>query len=127
MRILIVEDDKATRDALKEHLTANDYEVVAARVLNCRVKRRESLHENFALNIAAPGATGDLREELKRALASAEVRQVKADIRVYDAHQRDIGEIKPLGNHLRAEQDVDFAVTKRIKDAGMTARLAHRV
>src|SRR5437667_92145 len=64
-------------------------EVVAARILNRRMKRREGLHHDFALHVATARATGDLREQLKGALARAEVRDVQREVRVNDPDERD--------------------------------------
>src|SRR5204862_4446165 len=48
-------------------------EVVAARILDGGVKRGERLHENLALDIAPASTTRDLREQLERPLARAEI------------------------------------------------------
>ena len=53
-------------------------EVVVPRELDRRAERREALHEDFALDIAAAGASGDLGEQLEGAFAGAEVGQVQA-------------------------------------------------
>ena len=52
--------------------------IVAARILDRRMKRRERLHKHLALDVASTGATGHLRKQLERPLAGAEVRDVQA-------------------------------------------------
>ena len=53
-------------------------EIMSARVLDRRMKRRERLHEHLALDVATPGPARHLRKQLKRPLASAEIRDVEA-------------------------------------------------
>ena len=45
---------------------------------------------------------------MQGALGRTEIRQIQGQIRVQDAHQGHIGEIQPLCDHLRADQDVDL-------------------
>ena len=78
------------------------------RILNCRMKGRECLHEHVALHVATSCASAHLREQLKRALARAKVRHVQAEIGIHDAHQGDIRKVESLGDHLGAHQDVDL-------------------
>jgi hypothetical protein len=66
--------------------------------------------------LAAPRATCHLGEQLKGALAGAEVRQVHRDIGVHDADQRDIRKVESLCDHLRAQQDVDFTLLDAPED-----------
>ena len=69
-------------------------------------RRLERLHDHRALEVAAAGAAGHLREQLERALRGAEVGQLQREVRVDDAHQRHAREIEPLGDHLRPEEHV---------------------
>src|SRR6185295_11058000 len=71
--------------------------------------------------IAAPGATGDLREQLERALRRTKVRQVEAGVGAQHADQRDAREVVALRDHLRADEDVDLAARdprQHRRDAG---------
>ena len=70
--------------------------------------RREALDEHFAFDITPSGASGDLRDQLERALASPKIRNVQAQVRVDDSHERDIRKVQSLGDHLRADEDVDL-------------------
>ena len=102
-------------------------EVVAAGVLDRRMKRRERLDDDFAFDIAASGAPGDLGEELEGAFARAEIRHVQAEVGVDDADQRDVRKMQALGDHLRADQDVDFAGAKIAEDAAVIVLALQRV
>src|SRR6202142_2267447 len=86
--------------------------IVAARVLDGRMKRRKRLHEHLAFNVAATGATGDLREQLEGALARAKIRLMQREVGVNDADERDVREMQALRNHLGADQDVGLAGAK---------------
>lgn len=83
-------------------------EVVLAGELNAGAVGSEGLDDDFALEFAAPGAPGDLGDELKGALAGAEVRDVEAEVCVKDSHQGDVGKMEAFGDHLGADEDVDF-------------------
>ena len=102
-------------------------EVVAARVLDRRMKRRECLHEHFALDVAAPGAAGDLREQLKGAFARAKIRLMQRKIGVNDADERDVRKMQALGNHLGADEDVGLAGAKIAEHLPVIVLALHRV
>ena len=53
--------------------------------------------------------------------ADAEVRQAEADVRVDHAHQRDAREVVPLGDHLRAHEDLRLS---RLESAQRLLQLA---
>ena len=71
-------------------------EIVAARELDRRMKRRERLHEHLALHVAATGAAGNLREQLEGALARAKIRLMQREVGVNDADQRDVRKMQAL-------------------------------
>ena len=102
-------------------------EVMAARILDRRMKRRERLHEHLALDIAAAGATGDLREQLEGALARAEIRLMQREVGVNDADERHVREMQALGNHLRADENVGLARAKIAEDFPVIVLALHRV
>ena len=91
------------------------------------MKRRERLHENLALHVAAPGAPGDLREQLEGALARAEIRLVQREVGVNDADQRDVRKMQALGNHLRADENVGLADAKIAEHLPVIVLALHRV
>jgi hypothetical protein len=70
------------------------------------VIRIDGLHQDDARRLAASGASGGLRQQLKGALGRAKIRQPQADIGVHDADQRHVRNVVALGDHLRADQNV---------------------
>ncbi len=78
------------------------------RILDRRMKRRESLHKNLALHIAPPRPARHLGEQLKRPFSRPKIRHVQTQIRIDHPDQRDILEVQTLRDHLRADQDVDL-------------------
>ena len=57
-------------------------------------------------------ALSDLCEKLKRAFARSKIGQMQSEIGVDDSDQRYIREMKTLGDHLRADEDVDLTRAK---------------
>ena len=94
-------------------------EVVAAGELDGGMKGGEGLDEDFALDVAAPGAARHLGQQLKGPLARAEIGQVQAEVGVDDADQRDVGKVQALGDHLGADQDVGLAGAEIAQDAAV--------
>ena len=80
-------------------------------------KRR--LNQYVASEFPPSRSTGNLAQELKRTLGGAKVGQVYSHIRVYDTHQRYVGEIESLSDHLGAEKDVHFAALDSAEDLMM--------
>ena len=77
-------------------------------------------------SVGAPGASSHLRQQLESALGCAEIGQVEADVRGDDTDQLDAREVMPLGDHLRADHDVDFFVLEGAQHAfGMSAPASH--
>ncbi len=96
-------------------------------VLNGRVKRRERLHDHFPFDIAAARAARHLREQLKGAFAGTKIGNVQAEIGVNNPHQRHVGEVQPFGDHLRADENVDFAGPKIAQNMAVIFLPFHRV
>src|SRR4030095_3360125 len=84
-------------------------EIVVARKLDRRTKRRGRLYNNFPGRFPTSGASGDLREKLKRALPCAKIRQMQREICIDDSDQRHIRKMETLRYHLCADEDVDVA------------------
>ncbi len=62
---------------------------------------------------------GHLGQQLERALAGAEVGQVEGGVGRDDAddgHQR---QVEPLGDHLRADEDVGQPAAEKVEDGGV--------
>ena len=87
----------------------------------------ERLDENVAPFVTTPGSPGNLCQQLKGAFGRTEVRHVETDVGIDNADQRNVREVESLGDHLRAEQDVNRSGTERVEHALMAARLGHRV
>ena len=98
---------RAARSATKPSI------VVPCRRADRGVVGRVGLHEHPAGPIAPPGASGHLRHELKGPLGGAEVGQMQRRVGVDHPHQRHVGEVEPLGDHLSAQQDLDLAGLER--------------
>lgn len=78
---------------------------VARRVVSGAI----GLDEDSPGDLPPSGASGDLREERKGPLGGAEVRLMQGDVRQRHAHHRDALQMQALGDHLRAQNDVDVA------------------
>ncbi len=102
-------------------------EVVSGRQADRRLIRCRRLHDHTSTLRTAAGATGHLRDQLKGSLGSAEVRLVQGGIGIDDSHQRDVGEIEPLGDHLRAQQNAHFAGAKGLQGFIVAAPPPHGV
>jgi len=83
------------------------------------MKRRERLDDDFAFHVTAPSATRHLSQELEGPFAGAKVRLVQRQVGVDDANECHIGEMKALGDHLGAQQYVDFARAKVAKNTAV--------
>src|SRR2546428_792340 len=87
-------------------------EIVPSRAFDRRGGRSERLHPHLAFDLPAPGATGDLSQQLECSLTRAKIRLMQREVGVNDSHQCDIWEMQSFGDHLRAEQDVELPRTK---------------
>jgi len=68
----------------------------------------EGLDDDFAFEFAASRSAGDLSDELEGALACAEVWDVESEVSIEDSYEGDVGEVESFGDHLCADNDVDF-------------------
>ena len=89
--------------------------------------RELSLHQHFAGPARAPGATGHLHDGLRQPLGGSEVGAEQALVGIEHAHQRDIGEVMTLGQHLRADQDARFAAVDPGDGRLQVGGIAHAV
>ena len=69
-----------------------------------RLVGQVGLDDDAARVLTATGATGDLFEQVERALARSEIGHLEGVVGVDHAHERHLGEVQALGDHLRAEQ-----------------------
>ena len=79
------------------------------------------LHDDFAGAVSAARASGHLGEQLKRLLRRTEVGQAQAGVGIDDAHEGNAGIVVSLGEHLRADEDVDVALGEAPEDLRVTA------
>ena len=86
--------------------------------------RIDGLNQHDSGRLAASGAAGGLRQELEGSLGGAEIGEAQADVGVHDAHQRDVGNVVTLGDHLRADQDVVIALAEAGQDGFVVALAA---
>ena len=84
-------------------------EVVLEGELDGGLIGQEGLDDDHAGFFGSAGPACDLADELKGPLVGPKIRHGKAGVGADDAHERDIGEMQALGEHLGAGQDVDFA------------------
>ena len=67
--------------------------------------------------MAAPRSSGYLREQLERPLGGAKVRHAQRHVRSDHADQRYAVDVVSLGDHLRANEYIEFAFIQRIQRA----------
>lgn len=92
---------------VEEFFAGEGFVVAVAGGLDGGVFGEEGLDVDFAGEVAAAGASGDLCDELEGAFGGAEVvGDGEGAIGGEDANEGDIGEVEALGNHLGAEEDV---------------------
>ena len=84
--------------------------------------RRVGLDDHAARALAASRASRDLGQQLERSLGGAEVGQVQRHVGEDDRGQRDAGKIETLGDHLRADQNIDLAGAKLGQDSARARR-----
>ena len=72
----------------------------------------KGLYHHLALHLTTTRASRHLRKQLKGALTRAEIGQMKAGIGIDYAHQRNARKVQALGDHLGADEYVDFAASK---------------
>ena len=90
---------------------------IAARRRDDRRRRRViRLNDHLSRKLRPSRAPRHLRKQLERPLGRAEVWHVKRTIGIEDANERDIREVEPLRNHLRAEKDIRLAAPERGKN-----------
>ena len=75
----------------------------------------------------AAGAPGHLRQQLERAFAGAKVRHVQRQIGVNDADERDVGKMQALGDHLRADKNINLTGAKIAKHFAVIVFAFHDV
>ena len=101
--------------------------IVVSRELDGGTKRSRALDIDFSGHVSSACATGDLSQELECSFPSPKIGHMQSNVRVDDTHQSDVGEIEPLGDHLGADQDVDFPGSKRLQNRTIRVFSRHRI
>jgi hypothetical protein len=102
-------------------------EIVAGGELHGIVVGRKSLQNNFAGRLAATSATGNLREQLKRALGGAKIGKAERGVGSDDSNEGDTVNVMTFGDHLRADEDIEFALIERVESAFEIFASAHGI
>src|SRR5688572_12788837 len=101
--------------------------VVAGGGLDGVVLRGVALDDDARAGSAPPRAAGDLGQQAEGALPGAKIGEVQASIGVDDPDGGDAGEIKALGHHLGADNDIDVASLDLAQQPIRAAGASHRV
>jgi len=80
----------------------------------------EGLDVDFTGAVAASGASGDLGEELEGLFGGTEVGHVEAGVGIDDADEGHAGVVMAFGEHLGADEYVNFPAGKTLQDVSMT-------
>ena len=88
---------------------------------------RACLHHDATAKRPATAAARHLRDKLAGAFGGAEVGQMERRIGVDDADEHHARKVEALGDHLRADKDVDLAGTKGVERLLVAAPGSHRV
>src|SRR6476620_390322 len=87
-------------------------EIMVPRKLNRGTERRVRLHENFAVCLAAAGASCHLCEKLESAFAGAKIGKMQREIGVDDTDKRHVRKMQTFRDHLSANENIDLAGAK---------------
>ena len=103
------ERGQAETSALGEQGFGISIVVVGDQRLVQRMIRKVGLHQHLTSQFAAAGSAGNLFEQRKEMFGGAKFRTVERIVGAEDADQRHPGKVMPLGEHLRADEDIDLA------------------
>ena len=92
-----------------------------------RMLRLPGLQQRMARLVAAPRASGRLTKKLERALGRARIGVGETDVGVDDADERQKRKVVPLGDELRADDEVVGAARRRIELAAQSLDPARRI
>src|SRR5262245_852855 len=101
------------------------FEIVVSGKLYSRAERCGTLHINFPFCITSTGAAGNLSQQLKSTLSGSKIGHMQSYVGVDNADQSNIGKIEPFGDHLRSDQNVDFANPERMESLPIGVLSAH--
>ena len=82
------------------------------------------LDDNGALVFAASSASRDLADKLEGAFGGAEIGLGEGGVGVDDADQSHVREIETLGDHLRAQEELEVAFGEAVEDGEVVGGFA---
>ena len=110
-----------------DFLLPETLKIMVSRELDGGTKRSRALDKDFSRHVSSTCATGDLSQELECSFPSPKIGHVQSNVRVDDTHQSDVWEIEPLGDHLCADQDINFSGSKRLQNRTIRIFPRHRI
>ena len=90
--------------ALVQVVVGKDRTVVLGDGANDRILGQVGLDDHLTGSIAATGTTRHLFQQVVGALPCAKVGQLEGEVGINHAHERDLGKVEALGDHLGAQQ-----------------------
>ena len=91
--------------ALVQVVVGKDRTVMLSDGANDRILGQVGLDDHLAGTIAATGTARHLFQQVVGALPCAEVRQLEGEVGIDHAHERDLGKVETLCDHLGAQQN----------------------
>src|SRR5260370_35004935 len=76
------------------------------------VMRMISLNQDASRQVATTCASGDLRDQSKGTFSGTKIRKSQSGVHRNDAYQSDVGKIVTFGQHLRAHEQIQFALAE---------------
>src|SRR5208283_2711693 len=92
-------------------------EIVTSGVLHRVMVLKISLQNHFSRRLPAPRSSRNLGKQLEGALGGAKVGKTQRAVGAHHTDQRDSVNVMALGNHLGADEQIEFSFTERVKSA----------
>ncbi len=102
-------------------------EIILCRTLKGVVLRFKGLQDGSAAQCAPAGTAGHLGDELEGAFGGPKIRQVQSEVCQDDAHQGHQRQVKPLGKHLSANENIGTVLSEMVEDQVMRAFVARGI
>ena len=128
--MLDVDVDDACEGRVTKFFAFGEFVLIKALVVvvhdeaNDGMLRIGGLDEHLALLVRASGASGHLLHHVEGAFARAEVGETDHGVGIENAHDAHRIEVKSLGHHLRAHEDVGLVSREFVDDAVVTVLVA---
>lgn len=82
--------------------------ILGSRKFDCGMFWKERLNDHFSRKLGSTRSSGYLSEKLEDLLWRPEIGDAQGGVSIENADERHRWEMKSLGNHLRADQDICF-------------------